>query len=186
MPLSLRLRSLGRALTAGGVVALVAACSSIGPSEPPPACPTVRLDRDTAAATQFTGGGQDITDTAFRVELLGYGGDCEYDDEDVTVTLVPQFGIERGPAAPAGAARGSFEYFVAIPSFYPSPAGKQVFPLGFTFPDPVTPRIIIRDEPVTITIPRAPGESLADEEIFLGLQLSPAQLDFNRRSRAAR
>lgn len=145
------------------------------------ACPQVRLDRNTAELVQFTGDGQDITDTRFAVSLEGYGGECEYDDEAVTVVLVPQFVVERGPAAPDGQAQGSFEYFVAIPSYYPDPAGKEVFPVSFRFPDPVTPRMRLRDEPVTLTLPREPGESLAMEEIYLGLQLSPAQLEYNRR-----
>lgn len=74
---------------------------------------------------------------------------------------------------------------MAIPSYYPNPAGKQVFPLRFQFADPVTPVMVVRDAPVTLTLPRAPGESLEDEDIYLGLQLTPEQLQRNRERAAA-
>ncbi|WP_404381437.1 hypothetical protein [Caenispirillum salinarum] len=181
-------RRFGRlALVLGGVAAL-GACSSLGldlDDEPPPPCPTVRIDRDTAQLVQYAGQGRDITDMTYAIEIQGYGGACEYEDDEVIVQIVPQFLVERGPAAPEGTAPGTFSYFVAIPSYYPNPAGKQVFPLRFAFADPVTPVMAVRDDPITLTLPRDPGESLADEDIYIGLQLTPEQLQRNRERAAA-
>ena len=119
-----RFRPLRLALAMGTVTAL-AACSSmdlgLGENEPPPPCPTVRLDRDTVQAVQYAGQGRDITDMTYSIELQGYAGTCQYEDEQVVVQVVPQFVIERGPAAPEGASTGQFDYFLAIPSYYPNP-----------------------------------------------------------------
>lgn len=185
-PTSSRRRALRLALALGSLSAL-AACSSFSlpGSEPPPPCPTVRLDRDTIRMEQFAGQGRDITDMTYAIEIQGYGGACEYEDDAVIVQIVPQFMVERGPAAPEGTAPGTFSYFVAIPSYYPNPAGKQVLPLRFEFGDAVTPVMVVRDDPVTLTLPRAPGESLADEDIYIGLQLTPEQLQRNRERSAA-
>lgn len=177
-----RRRPLRVAVVLGSLSAL-AACSSIDlglKGEPPPPCPTVRLDRDTVRAVQYEGQGRDITDMTYTIEIMGYGGSCEYEDDRVVVQIVPQFSVERGPAAAQGTAPGSFDYFVAIPSYYPDPAGKQIFPLNFEFGDAVTPLMVLRDEPVTLALPRDPGESLEDENIYLGLQLTPEQLHRNR------
>lgn len=168
------------ACTAGAMLAL-AGCSGMSlEKEPPPPCPDVRLDRMTSQATAFQGEGRDITDMVHKVDVAGYVGDCTYEDDQVILSIRPGFTVERGPAAGTGIAQGTFQYFVAIPKYYPSPAAKAVFGLGFEFPDPVTPRIRVADEAVTLTLPRQPGESLADLEVYLGLQLTPDQLQYNR------
>lgn len=126
-------RRAARWFLALGSVLAVSACSSMDlglGSEPPPPCPTVRLDRDTTRMEVFVGEGRDITDMAYMIEIQGYGGTCAYEDDEVIVELIPQFTVERGPAAPEGAASGMFAYFVAVPSYYPDPAGKQVFPFA--------------------------------------------------------
>lgn len=174
-----------RLACAAGAVLALAACSDLNLSldnEAPPPCPQVRIDRMTAQAVTFQGSGRDITDMVHKVDLAGFVGDCEYEDEAVVVSLQPGFTVEKGPAAGTGMPEGTFQYFVAIPQYFPSPAAKEVFGLGFRFPDPVTPRMRISDEPVTLTLPRQPGESLAGMEIYLGLQLTPEQLEYNRQT----
>lgn len=120
-------RPLRMALTAAFVTTL-AACSSmdlgLGKAEPPPPCPTVRLDRDTVQAVQYVGPGRDITDMAFTIELQGYGGNCQYEDEHVIVQVVPQFVIERGPAGARGNIRRSVRLFRGDPQLLPEP-GRQ-------------------------------------------------------------
>ncbi|MGE4529271.1 MAG: hypothetical protein AB7D00_12965, partial [Rhodospirillaceae bacterium] len=125
-------------------VALVTAfalggCSLFKDKEPPPPCPTVRIDRDTAQATQFRGG-SDITDLVMETEILGYTGECTVDKKtnSVEMTLSVAFQAKLGPAAGPGDKNGerrqSFQYFVALPDFFPHPAGKQVFTAEVPFP----------------------------------------------------
>lgn len=173
--------ALRRLACAAGAVLMLAGCSGLSlEKEVPPPCPTVRLDRMTSQAVTFQGEGRDITDMRHKVEVAGYLGECEYRDDAMVLTLTPGFTVEKGPAAGNGLVEGTFEYFVAIPQYYPSPAAKEVFGLGFQFPDPVTPRIRITDEPLTLTLPRKGGESLEAVDIYLGLQLTADQLRYNR------
>lgn len=179
-------RSASRPACAVAALLVLAGCSSMPDlsltKETPPPCPEVRIDRMTAQAVQFQGQGRDITDMLHKVDLAGYVGECDYQDDQVILTIQPGFIVEKGPAAGSGDASGTFQYFVAIPAYYPSPAAKEVFGLGFQFPDPVTPRMQLTDEPVTLTLPRQPGESLAGLDIYVGLQLTPDQLDYNRQT----
>ncbi|MCA1941442.1 MAG: hypothetical protein LDL26_10625 [Caenispirillum bisanense] len=175
-------RTVRRLACAALALPVLAACSGLSlEKETPPPCPQVRIDRMTAQAVTFQGEGRDITDMLHKVDLAGYQGECDYQEDQVVLALVPGFTVEKGPAA-GSAAEGSFQYFVAIPSYYPSPAAKEVFGVTFQFPDPVTPRMRVADAPVTLTLPRKPGESLEGLEIYLGLQLTPEQLQYNRQS----
>ncbi|GAA0595736.1 hypothetical protein [Caenispirillum bisanense] len=173
--------ALRRVVCAAGAALMLAGCSGMSlEKEVPPPCPTVRLDRMTSQAVTFRGEGRDITDMVHKIDVAGYLGECEYRPTEVILTLTPGFTVEKGPAAGDGLVQGTFQYFVAIPQYYPSPAAKEVFGLGFQFPDPVTPRVRIADEPLTLTLPRKGGESLEAVDIYLGLQLTADQLRYNR------
>ncbi|MBN2752185.1 MAG: hypothetical protein JXQ84_05700 [Rhodospirillaceae bacterium] len=163
-------------------------CSVFEPKAPPPPCPTVKIDRDTAHVTQFRGTGEDITDTVMETEIIGYIGECVVDKDAhvVDMTLAVSFLAKLGPAAAAADEKGerhqAFTYFVALPDFFPHPAGKQVFSAKVSFPPNVN-QMRYRDADVVLHIPLAKSVSSGDTRVYLGLQLTDDQLRFNRKNR---
>jgi hypothetical protein len=110
----------------------------------------------------------------FRAELVGYKGQCVFKDDRVELTMDIDFAFETGPAA-AGAAK--VPYFVAIPQFYPRPEGKRVLEFSASGGKGAQR---IRETNITTVIPLKKDEPAASYDVYIGLQLTPAQLEYNR------
>jgi hypothetical protein len=146
-------------------------------------CPPVLLESSTATLTQFRPGpGRDLTDVVMEAELAGYQGECQYDDETgvVTVDLALDINASLGPAATDRSQ--TLRYFVALPRFYPSERGKQVFETTLAFPDSMN-RVRYVGEELSIEVPMDPNESALDYPIYIGFQLTQDQVEFNRAQR---
>lgn len=171
-----------------GLVLSVSACSSLLKKEDPSdgqECPQVRMDRDTAKMTVFRDGpGRDLTDVVYSVEIADYNGDCTFTKDKekgkttVNMRMKVLFAISKGPAETA--ADNKLDYFVAIPAFYPAEAAKQVMPVQFKYPDNNIPTMFVRDEEIRLTLPLN-GMKTKEMPIYIGFQLSPDQLKYNRR-----
>jgi hypothetical protein len=165
-------------LAGAGLLAFVLA--GCGSSDRPPPCPKIFLATETSGLTRFRPGpGRDIPDVAFEVDLQGYSGSCKYEKNKLTVQLNVDFSVARGPA---GGKDAKFEYFVAIPKLYPNTAGKSEFDVAYVFP-PGTGRGQFRDE-IEVDVPLADRNSGPSNEIYIGLQLTPDELEYNRRQRS--
>lgn len=152
-------------------------CGMFGKSERMPPCPKVFLASEISTLTRFRpGGGRDLTDVAFQVDLTGYSGSCKYDKNRLTVTLNVDFAVARGPA---GEKEAKFEYFVAIPKLFPSEAAKREFDVAFAFPPNVGSGRF--QDQVELDIPLADRNTGPSNEIYVGLQLTPEELDYNRK-----
>lgn len=161
----------------------MAGCSMFSKKGEEMACPVIRVDRDTAKLTQFQpGAGKDITDITLEGGIAAVNGDCGWDPKTRTidVKLKVLFDVTRGPALQGKDA--SFQYFVAIPAFYPSPDAKQIYPLSVTFPDGNVNTMKVRDEEVRITLPLGEKGNSKDYPVYVGFQLTPKELDYNRKS----
>ena len=181
-------RTVRRTLAALAALAALAGCSVFKDKEPPPACPGVSIDRDTARVTQFRHGlGRDITDIVMETDLMGYSGDCSVDKKknQVLMHLSMSFKSHLGPAAAPGdedgIRHGSFKYFIALPDFFPHPAGKQVFAVDVAFPPNVN-ELTYRDEQIDLLIPLTKGMTSKDVRVYLGMQLDGEQLKYNRKN----
>lgn len=143
-------------------------------------CPPVLLESSTATLTQFRpGAGRDLTDVVLEAELVGYRGECQYDDDanTVTVDLALDMTASLGPAATERTQ--SLQYFVALPRFYPNARGKQVFETTLAFPESMN-RVRYVGEELSIEVPMDPNESALDYPIYIGFQLTHDQVEFNR------
>ncbi|MEQ9448020.1 MAG: hypothetical protein RLN70_03825, partial [Rhodospirillaceae bacterium] len=120
----------------------------------------------------------DLSDVAYEVEIVSFEGSCDVDDDEVEVSLNIDFRLTSGPAAQAGPA--VFHYFVAIPQFFPRPEGKEVFEVRRQLSGGVTAPINLTESNISITIPLEQNQPAAAFDVYLGLQLSDEQLDFNR------
>ena len=86
----------------------------------------------------------------------------------------------------------SLHYFVAIPAFREGTHGKELMSVMLKFPAgaqqirvvdaPFTVEFPVSDEPGTETTPAAVIKDIAKYEIFIGWQLTPDELAFNRKA----
>lgn len=174
----------------GGSLALVlafalAACNR-PPEGPPPPCPQILVPRETASATQFAEGpGRDLTDVVFEARVDRFSGFCEtdidYDDKtgEVEVELYLFFDAVRGPANTSR--QGKLSYYVAIADKEENILQRRVFDSDVVF-EGNRHRLQVREE-LTQTIPLSAGQLGDDFRIYVGLQLSEEQLEFNRNKR---
>ena len=165
----------------GACVPLLAGCGG-GPEEAfAPPCPNVAIVRDAADLQRFRGAGRDLTDTVLNGRITGVSGSCKRDGTDTVVTTV-QVGIQlqRGPAAPGRQAR--LAYFVAVLDGERI-LDKQVFPLAAEFPANAD-RLRLSGDDVELRLPVRPNKTAAAYRIQVGFQLTPVELEVNRRAAA--
>jgi len=141
-------------------------------------CPPFHVAANTDHLTQFRPGpGHDLTDVRFAVDLAQAKGVCEFQGNTAKLTLTLGFDVARGPANAGNSA--DFSYFVAIPSYYPKPQAKAVFPLRAIFPENAS-KVRVVDDNITIDLPLAPDQDAAKIDVYVGVQLDQSQLEFNR------
>ena len=99
--------------------------------------------------------------------------------------LTLQVGIdaERRPALTGR--RADIAYYIAIPAFYPDPKAKQVLPVTLEFSSDSN-RLHYTDGEVQILVPMSDLKELPKYEIFVGLQLTPDELAFNRQQKGSK
>ena len=165
-----------RLLPFAAVPFALAALAGCGADKIIPPCPPVRIDAATAALTKFKdGAAQDMNNMEYRAEIVGYKGECVFKDDKVELTMDIDFVYEAGPAS-SGAAK--VPYFVAIPQFFPRAEGKRVLELTAKPDGKGAQRI--RESNVHATIPLKKNEPAAAYDVYVGLQLTAQQLEYNR------
>jgi hypothetical protein len=177
--LARRLARLGAGIAAAAALTAVSACGIFGKPQLP-SCPPVAIVADTAKLVKFRPGpGRDLTDVEFEAELSDFRGQCDYDKKGANIDVTVAFTVSRGPAMQGRQAQ--FDYFVAIPRYRPAEAGKRIFTVAATFDTPAQRGVLTDEVRLQLSIKPEEAESY---EIYLGLQLSPDELEFNRRHRA--
>ncbi|MDA8231138.1 MAG: hypothetical protein M0006_07360 [Magnetospirillum sp.] len=161
----------------------LSACST---NSGPPACPPVYILSDANKLTKFRPGtGRDVTDVDVQAEIVGYHGDCKYEEKKdggwtVDVSLQVSMDVKRGPANTSRTA--DLTYFVAMPAFYPTPQAKAEFPVTISFPEG-TNLVHHVDDTVDLTFPIKAKEIIDKYEIYLGFQTTAEELRYNRRTK---
>jgi len=159
---------------------LLGGCGVFGKKEPPLPCPPVYLVKQAAFLTQYQEGGLgDITDVRLRNRIVDFKGECTYKrkNTELTVVLSVVFDMTRGAANRDR--RAEFSYFVAMPKFHPDPAGKRVFGVAANFRENETRKLAV--DTVEIKVPIARKGALREYAIYIGFQLTPQQLEDNKR-----
>ena len=106
-----------------------------------------------------------------KVELV-----CYYEKGEVQVEIGVEFHTQRGPANRS--LSSDFEYFVAMSGPEQEIFDKRRFLSGIEFAK--WDKKLTVEEPLQQIIPLQPGESGADFRIFIGFQLTPEELQYNR------
>ena len=169
------------ALSGAGFV--LASCAQ-GDKVPPP-CPEVRVDSATAEFTKFREGvGRAAGDVEYRAELVGFKGSCKVSvDKYVEIIMDADFVVTPGAAVKGG--DQPIYFFVAVPQFFPQTVGKQIFGITYQPSGKQTEPQKIHVDDLRVKIPLKKDQSAASYDIYLGLQLTPDQLEFNRVQAAA-
>jgi hypothetical protein len=176
--MTLRFARLLAAVIAAPIV--LSGCSIFQKKVPPP-CPPIYILSDAATITRYRPGpGRDLTDVVAEAEIVGFKGDCSYDDKGAEVSLQVGITAKRGPANTSSST--DLAYFVAIPKFYPKSEAKAVFPITLKFPEGAS-SVRYTDEEVVMRIPVKNHEIIDQYEIYLGFQTSPEELEMNRKTR---
>ena len=176
--LGLILRSAPARRVAGGLVlaVILAACSDDGP---PPPCPSIVPVADASHFVRFNGQGRDLTDVIFEAKIENYQLMCEYDDDVIESQMLLQILAVRGPADRDRVA--NLKYFVAIATRDQQIGAREEFELSVPFEGNRT-RVIASEE-LTQKIPLKAGENGDNYLIYIGLSVTPEELQYNRENR---
>lgn len=167
-------------IAAGGaaLLAVLAGCGMIGPKAPQYDCPQNAAVGDATLLSKFRPGpGRDLTDVQYQIRLVDVQSRCAYDSKGVTVEMRAGFALELGPANPDR--KATYEFFVAIADPTNEIVAKRNFTTAVAFPSNVG--YIEHLEELEQRIPLPKGGSAADYQIIVGLQLTPEELEFNRK-----
>jgi hypothetical protein len=161
---------------------VIAGCSLVESEDegPPPQCPRVVALRDASQMTRFVAEGRDLTDVLFKAEITEVNSICEFDYDDGEIESVIDLVLtaRRGPANRDNTA--AFEYFVAVSDAAEPPRVlvREQFPVRVTFQGNMSG--VALGEQLTPRIPIRPGQDGSEFRIYIGLALSPAELQYNR------
>lgn len=143
-------------------------------------CPTVGVLNGTDHLTLFNGRGKDLTDVVLRAEIGKVVTKCEYNTDDslISVDLAYNGIAEIGPAAQSRTQ--SVTTFVAVMRRFGTKVKKQIYEVPLVFEGASRQIQFLK----TVNGTQIPYGGDADGriyEILVGFQLTPEQLDYNRK-----
>lgn len=175
-PTVLRLALLAAPLLLGACETLKSINFNPKPEMPPP-CPRAVVGENAGRLTRFSGAGTDPADVAFEAEITDVTGTCVYDGDTIEVEMQIQLVASRGPAATDDTAK--FNYFVAVARTDKTILSRDAFDAAIELPGNQTRNGTV-DE-IDQTIPIAKGESGANLVIVVGFEMTPDELEYNRK-----
>jgi hypothetical protein len=168
----------GAACLAGaGLLALLAGCSWFGSSDKDKAsCPTTYVAPDLDALTLMRPGGTGVEDIRFGVKVYSATSTCSGDKSGVQAQTDLLFVVARNDP---DLKQGQFTYFVAIADGQQNILSKQDFTLQVEFA--ARQNQVRISEALKETLPLRNPKTGSYYSIIVGLQLTPEQLEFNRK-----
>ena len=167
---------LRRLICACGLAVALAACAG---EEVVPPCPQLQLLKDTDRLVKFVGEGRDLTDVEYEAALRAPFMSCEYDDDVVEALVIVNLVALRGPADEDRVAQ--IAYFVAIADQSREVVAREEFVVEIPFQGNQT-QVAVTEE-VAPRIPLRAQENGADYWVYVGLRLTPDELQYNQENR---
>jgi hypothetical protein len=171
---------LRRAAVPGALVLALAACSGGTKSTGKLVCPTPLIAPELDAAAQWRPGGNGPEDISFGVKLLSVNTVCRTEkiglSADARITFVA---ARTDPAVK----RGDFAYFIAVADAQRNILNKKEYKVSVEFA-PRQNQLEVSDL-VAVGLPVRDLSSGGKYLIIVGLQLTPEQLEFNRKQEQA-
>ena len=159
---------------------LLAACTGPKPTQFAPSCPNVKIRADAADITRYrpNSPGRDLTDLVLDGRITGFKGGCERDDRNTVKTVLEvEMVLARGPATQGRVLTAPF--FVAVVDGTRI-LDKQVYPLRIELGENQDQARVSSGE-LVLMVPVSREKSAASYDILIGFQLSPDELETNRR-----
>jgi len=175
-PTALRLALLAAPLLLGACETLRSINFNPQPELPPP-CPRAVVGENAGRLTRFSGAGKDPANVVFEAEIADLAGSCVYNEDSIDVDLQVQLIASRGPAATDDNAK--FNYFVAVARTDKTILSRDAFDTVIELSGNQTRNQSV--EQLEQTIPIAKGESGANLVIVVGFEMTPVELEFNRK-----
>ena len=142
------------------------------------ACPQVAILKAPSELIRFSeSASRELSDILFQIKLELNGTTCEIEEKAVYVTGHASLSVERGPANIDG--KAPFSFFVAVLNGKREIILRQNFPIVVEFKAGES-RINFEDS-VTLEIDKKPEVDASTYTIYAGLEMSPEELEFNRR-----
>ena len=144
------------------------------------ACPQYVLASDAATVTRFREGpGRDLTDVISQAEIGGVLLNCKPQKEAVDIDLQIAVNAIRGPADRSRVAE--FSYFVALVGPDQNILVQEPFTVRFDFRDNRT-QLVTREE-IAPHLPLSDPRQASSYRIWIGFQMTPEELAWNRSQR---
>ncbi len=170
-----------KALLPAALLALAAAgCAPTRIEDRLVSCPQLSLPADVADLTRhLPGAPPDLSTLVLDVRVSAVDGDCRRGrrDESVETAIGLRMQVDRGPAATGRAAQ--IPWFIAVLDG-DRILQRQTFVLPVAFA-PNTTRAEVATQRVPISFPVRQGRRVQELRVLVGLQLSPEELEVNRR-----
>jgi hypothetical protein len=163
-------------IAAAAALLALAACQSDRSGD----CPTMTGVTDAAVATVFREGTTpDPANILYTVEITGVDGSCDMDKKETTSDA--SIGVHfRATRAPSGAeAHYTVPYFVVVTEGSERMLAKRTYAIQIDFA-PGQTTVTANDTVGSTHLDVAKGKHPYDYQILVGLQLTKAQLDYNR------
>jgi len=179
--------TLAWAMRAALITALVPLLADCGPERNKfaPPCPRPAFLGDAANIDLYRsaggpGGRRDLTDLVLHGRVIGLNGSCQEGDRknQLATTAVMTVELTRGPAMQGREA--DVPVFLAVTDG-DTILDKRIYPLHAAFP-PNVDRLVLQSEVQSLALPVSPGKSGAAYTIVIGFQLTPDEMEQNRRS----
>lgn len=154
-------------------LALLAGCASAPETRP---CPRAVVLNDAARQVKFNGQGRDLTDVLFEASITTGNLVCAYDDNVLDVDLEVEVVASRGPANTDRLA--NITYFVAVAQTDQTVLAREDFDIAIPFPGNRTRVSGLEEIGQVITLP--PGQDGGDYVIYVGLELTREEIEYNR------
>lgn len=156
-----------------GVLLALGACAGEPETRP---CPQTVVLNDASRQVKFNGQGRDLTDIHFEASITAGGVTCEYDENVLDVDVQVQVTASRGPANSDRLA--NINYFVAIARTDQTVLARKSFDLAIPFPGNRTRWVAV--EEIGQIIPLEAGTHGGNYKIYVGFDLTPEELEYNR------
>jgi hypothetical protein len=156
--------------------AALSSCNTLHISYADVKCPYTDVTGQLASVSRFTGEGGNIADLTYHARLADLKGNCDLDDDGVTITVTVSVIADIGPAATDRSA--NFPYFVAIVGPNNRIIAKKNFDETLTFPP--NRQHAGATETLTQFIPLRDPHNAPDYHVFVGFQLTQAEVEYNR------
>ena len=142
------------------------------------ACPQVSVLNAPGELTRFSDGKiGTLSNVLFLARIEVLGGHCDIEKEAVFVTTDARLIVIRGPAETKREVK--FVFFVAILNGQREVIMREAFPIILTFEE--SERRFEFEDSVTVQIDLQPNVDPASYSIYAGFEMSPEELEFNRR-----